>query len=1273
MNKEKYYLGLDIGIGSVGWAIIGEANGEHWLEDFGVRLFNVPEESKNKKSLAEKRRGFRGKRRLLNRWHCRRKDLINFYGKIFKDDFNRKLQNFIDNKKPTNLLELEDKCGETKFFNLYVIRYRALERKIELVELLSVLLHISKYRGYKSFYLDDSSESKDEDIKKTKTAVKEVEKLREEFKEKNGRYPYSVAELVVKSEKFRHFNNKNLLGVHNLEPKESVKNKEEIEKNLRSFIFSRESLEEEVQKILEKQSEYYPELKDSFDYALYENGESEKKKASALEIIREIVFRQRDFEDGPGPGDQEKKKQWKANLKEIHHRPIEETRGYCQYFPAEQRGWRCSLIYCLFQFIIAFSEIRINFSSPEKEKEREQRAALHEEVINWLLSDKDEGYKPAEKKKVKTQLKEFLKTRNIAHSTFSKKKKKDIEQDINFKIEFLDYLKTLKLEKGGSFYSALWRSCPSQFYLNYESYKETVFYRIGKIIFENITEKRRKKALNELSQKKYSLESFSNCLTKLEKYDKEKSPASVSFAYMVETIKAFLEGEKYGEFQAKKKEELLKKLGISKGDGKGKLWSPWMHPDLVKNPVVFRSFNQTRKILRNLFLNYPRGFSTINIETGRDLWNSEEERKRIERKNRDKFKEKEEIKKRIEENLGIRQPNETDILKYRLWEDQNEKLWVLKNKKTKSGKWKTYWDRKTSIQETKDGGICLYCGTEINVYELRKEAEKEHIIPQSKWANDSFNNLVLSCKKCNKDKGDRLPFQYLRGEKWESFQARVDKLYQTRNKEKHKFLTLGENWETELEDFISRNLNDTRIIAIRLIEYINKNKKFSETKIQSVKGSATSYFRKKIFDRSSVFHYKDQLRSLTPYHHAIDAIVLAHFKSRGHRQLLEDLAKIDRGKWKLEREYITDEQFNSLSLEIVNKWKRPKWELEKYELFDEYTFPTSPDKKNAIEILEEEIKQKENNNSSITSLITNLKNIVEKRIPVQLEKSEERVDGDEKEGKKIKEIIIEVKGVLSEEEYNERIRSNLEDRKDKKGNIHYPYISYASDHKVKEDFIASEQAGKRANVSKDKSSLLDYIVKCLKNENLQKRISLSDIVEKIGMEKLNSEYGEKYNFLVVGDKKNYTVWDTSKYDAGFGIRNDNKTERIKNIDLLIKKKKGNRKWLIKNYKQVIRPYDVFTLNYPENSKIELVRLNDIPLIYTGTSGPTGTNYYSININVVGLVKDNKENLQIIYPEHGDKIIRVKNKINSLGGEISIEKVSSSIKLLKIDILGKRKK
>jgi hypothetical protein len=114
---------------------------------------------------------------------------------------------------------------------------------------------------------------------------------------------------------------------------------------------------EETQKILEKQSQYYPQFKNKFSYTFHENGESKNCELPVSEIISKIIFRKRDFEDGPGPGDQVKKTQWKENLKEIHHRPIEKSRGYCQYFPNEQRGWRCSIIYCCYQFINEFSKI----------------------------------------------------------------------------------------------------------------------------------------------------------------------------------------------------------------------------------------------------------------------------------------------------------------------------------------------------------------------------------------------------------------------------------------------------------------------------------------------------------------------------------------------------------------------------------------------------------------------------------------------------------------------------------------------------------------------------------------------------------------------------------------------------------------------------------------------------------------------------------------------------------------------------------------------------
>ena len=263
-------------------------------------MFNVPEDPQNKKSFAENRREFRGKRRLLNRWHCRREDLKKFFRKIFGDNFLQEFENFTEKKKPTNLLPNNlEKYGETNFFNPYVIRYQALNNKISQVELLYILLHISKYRGYKKFYLDDNPEEKDEDSKKTKTAVEEVEKL---FKENNYR---SVAEMVIKNEKFRHSQHKNLLSAHNHNPNKDYENKEKVKKNHKHFIFPREKLEAEVRQILIEQSKYYPQLSKIFEKSLETNRIRETRTD-----IEKIIFRQRDFEDGPTetePKSQERK------------------------------------------------------------------------------------------------------------------------------------------------------------------------------------------------------------------------------------------------------------------------------------------------------------------------------------------------------------------------------------------------------------------------------------------------------------------------------------------------------------------------------------------------------------------------------------------------------------------------------------------------------------------------------------------------------------------------------------------------------------------------------------------------------------------------------------------------------------------------------------------------------------------------------------------------------------------------------------------------------
>jgi 5-methylcytosine-specific restriction endonuclease McrA len=60
--------------------------------------------------------------------------------------------------------------------------------------------------------------------------------------------------------------------------------------------------------------------------------------------------------------------------------------------------------------------------------------------------------------------------------------------------------------------------------------------------------------------------------------------------------------------------------------------------------------------------------------------------------------------------------------------------------KGKDAKWLIY---------RRDGGRCFYCKQELLITEMTID----HKQPKSKNGNNHQSNLVLSCEKCNKEKG----------------------------------------------------------------------------------------------------------------------------------------------------------------------------------------------------------------------------------------------------------------------------------------------------------------------------------------------------------------------------------------------------------------------------------------------------------------------------------------------------------------------------------------
>lgn len=48
----------------------------------------------------------------------------------------------------------------------------------------------------------------------------------------------------------------------------------------------------------------------------------------------------------------------------------------------------------------------------------------------------------------------------------------------------------------------------------------------------------------------------------------------------------------------------------------------------------------------------------------------------------------------------------------------------------------------------RDGGVCWYCGS-------RRQLTLDHVIPRAKGGQDTLNNIITCCQKCNGQKGDR--------------------------------------------------------------------------------------------------------------------------------------------------------------------------------------------------------------------------------------------------------------------------------------------------------------------------------------------------------------------------------------------------------------------------------------------------------------------------------------------------------------------------------------
>lgn len=142
----RYVLGLDLGIASIGWAIYDIDKST--IEKCGVHLFDAAENPKTKESLATPRRLARGQRRRIRRRAYRMakiKESLIQSGILTQDE----LAKLFNSSEKTS--------SKTSRYDVYELRYQALDHQLSNAQLAQILIHLAKHRGFKSNRKNDKS------------------------------------------------------------------------------------------------------------------------------------------------------------------------------------------------------------------------------------------------------------------------------------------------------------------------------------------------------------------------------------------------------------------------------------------------------------------------------------------------------------------------------------------------------------------------------------------------------------------------------------------------------------------------------------------------------------------------------------------------------------------------------------------------------------------------------------------------------------------------------------------------------------------------------------------------------------------------------------------------------------------------------------------------------------------------------------------------------------------------------------------------------------
>ena len=264
----------------------------------------------------------------------------------------------------------------------------------------------------------------------------------------------------------------------------------------------------------------------------------------------------------------------------------------------------------------------------------------------------------------------------------------------------------------------------------------------------------------------------------------------------------------------------------------------------LRNPVVHRVLTELRTVVNAIIARYGKP-DRVRIELARDLKATNKERERRTREMREREKERAAIAERIAREAGIEQPSRNDILKVMLAEEC--------------------------------GFECPYTGRHFSMQELLhgKDIHIEHIIPFSRSFDDSFRNKTLCLASANAAKNNRTPFEAFSGGEYQEILQRVAHFKGPFAEAKLELFKLE---KVEPQEFLERNLNDTRYASRLAMQYIGMLyggtvDKSGKQRVFATSGSCTAMVRR-AWGGNFLLGEGEKVRS-DHRHHAIDALTIA--------------------------------------------------------------------------------------------------------------------------------------------------------------------------------------------------------------------------------------------------------------------------------------------------------------------------------------------------------------------------------------------------------------